>query len=82
MRKPNLSPPLEQVAGAPVITLVGWGTVRIENHRGLVGYAPEEICLNLGRRVLRLRGSGLTLADMSDNEAVITGAVDSLDFPV
>ncbi|MCD8353887.1 MAG: YabP/YqfC family sporulation protein, partial [Clostridiales bacterium] len=53
--------PADVVAGAPLIELVGKRELRMENHRGILSYGPEEISISGGRLVVGVRGEGLTL---------------------
>lgn len=80
MDLPVLSPPVALSVGAPCVTLTGRETLRLENHRGLVGFSAEEISMNAGRYIIRIRGSGLELRDMTDLEAIITGRIYSVEY--
>ncbi|MGX8698643.1 MAG: YabP/YqfC family sporulation protein [bacterium] len=71
---------LESAAGVSVITLTGRGHVRVENHRGLVRCTPEEVAVNLGRVLLRLRGRALALIDLAEAELVVGGEITALEF--
>lgn len=72
--------PGEAIAGVPRVTVTGASRVHVENHRGLLEYGTEEICLSAGRQIIRVRGMKLELSAMSDIEMVITGTVASVEF--
>lgn len=72
-----LDVPAEAV-GVPRVELVGRGQLRMENHRGILAYGPEEILVSGGRLVLRVKGSGLELKAMTAEELLITGVISSV----
>lgn len=72
--------PGEAVAGVPRVTVTGTSRVHVENHRGLLEYGTEEICVNAGRQIIRIRGKHLELSAMSDIEMVTTGVISSVEF--
>ena len=80
MLSKNLSPVVGVAVGVPIVTVTGRGQVHIENHRGLIGYSTEEVSLNAGRLIIRLRGTNLELKDMSDLELIVTGTVSSIEY--
>ena len=69
-----------EAAGMPRVTITGFQRVHVENHRGLLEYSQERICVNSGRLVIRINGAGLELAAMSDMELVVTGKVSSVEY--
>ena len=72
--------PGEVVAGMPRVTITGCKRVFVENHRGILEYGEEQIDINGGRTVIRLRGEKLVLRSMSDSELLITGKITGMDF--
>lgn len=69
--------PVEAV-GVPRLELVGRGQLRMENHRGILAYGPEEILVSGGKLILRVKGSGLELKVMTAEELLITGVISSV----
>ena len=72
--------PGETAMGVVRVTLTGTSRAHIENHRGLLNYSEEEISLNGGRLIIKIRGEKLELAAMSDLELVITGRISSVEY--
>ena len=72
--------PGEVVANMPYISVTGCRHVYIENHRGILEYGTEEIIVNGGRVIIKLRGSGLQLRAMNEDELLITGTVSEMNF--
>ncbi|MCD8335444.1 MAG: YabP/YqfC family sporulation protein [Clostridiales bacterium] len=72
--------PADVVAGAPLIELVGKRELRMENHRGILSYDPEEISISGGRLLVRVRGEGLALGAMSGESLLITGTIRSVEL--
>lgn len=72
--------PADVVAGAPLIELVGKRELRMENHRGILSYGPEEISVSGGRLLVQVRGEGLELSAMSANALLITGTIHSVEL--
>lgn len=74
-----LALPLDVVAGLPLVELQGDSQLRVENHRGILAYAPEEIHINGGKISLRVVGEGLELKTMQRGELLITGRVRAVE---
>lgn len=72
--------PGEVVAGMPRITVTGCRRVLVENHRGILEYGSEEIQINGGRMVLKLRGKGMELRALNTAELLITGRITGMEF--
>lgn len=72
--------PADVIAGVPKVELVGNSQVRMENHRGILNYGTEEICVSGGKYVVRIQGCGLELRAMTPTELLITGTVERLEL--
>lgn len=72
--------PGEVIGGVPRVTVTGCRRVFIENHRGILEYGENEIDINGGRVVIKIRGDGLRLLSMNDGELLIAGTVSGLEF--
>ena len=72
--------PGEVIAGMPRITVTGASRVLVENHRGILEYGADRICVNGGRTVLTVRGSALEIRSLNTTELLITGRIAGLDF--
>lgn len=72
--------PGEAAANLPVVTVTGCRKVHIENHKGIIGYADNEISINCGKVILQIVGSGLELKGMTEAEVLVTGTVEAVKF--
>ena len=72
--------PADAVAGLPKLELVGDKELRLENHRGILAYGPEEIHISAGSLVVRVKGEGLELRGMDPVQLVITGEIRGVEF--
>ena len=67
--------PAEAAPGQTVTELFGNCRVMIENHRGILALDTETIDVKISCGCLRVLGSCLTVAFMSDRQLVITGKI-------
>ncbi|MGM9520959.1 MAG: YabP/YqfC family sporulation protein [Oscillospiraceae bacterium] len=74
--------PGEAAAGLPRITITGTGRAHVENHRGLLEYSDQQIVVNAGSMMIRIKGEKLNIAAMSDMELVVTGKIAAAEFLV
>ena len=72
--------PGESFPGESVVELVGDRRVLIENHRGVIEYGIERICIRLRCGVLTVCGNQLELARMTRELLVITGTVNCVSL--
>lgn len=67
--------PKEVTGKAPKMTLTGDEMLYVEQHRGLVGYQPEEICFRTACGMLKVTGERLRFRRYTADEAVVTGSI-------
>lgn len=72
--------PADMVTGLPRVELIGKAELRMEQHRGILAYGPEEIHISGGKLVVRVRGQGLELRAMNPTELLITGEISSVEL--
>ena len=72
--------PREVLRGEPRVTVTGCCRVFIESHRGILEYGEEEIDVNGGSVILRVKGEKLRLDSMTGGELLITGEITGLEF--
>ena len=72
--------PADAVQNLPRVTLTGVNRVFVENHKGLLGYGEEEMIINGGRVIIKLRGHGLGLKAMTERELEVSGTLTSLEY--
>ena len=68
----------EAVPGIPVVELAGDRRILIENHRGVIEYGNERICVKVKFGCLCICGNKMELAKMTKDQLVITGFIDSV----
>ncbi len=76
----RLDLPLEALGGAVKLTAVDDRRLLIENHRGVLAYGDEAICVATGRGRITLRGTALRLRAMNRAELLVTGRLQSLEW--
>ena len=69
-----------EVVGLPRVEIVGRQEQRMENHRGILAYGPEEILISGGKLIIKVRGTGLELKAMNAGELLITGTLLSVEL--
>ena len=73
--------PREVISDVPRITLTGHERLHVEQHKGLVDYAPDAIALRTACGLMRIDGAGMRFVTYTAAEAVILGRIDSITFP-
>lgn len=72
--------PGDVVAGLPRVEILGDRQLRMENHRGILAYGDEEICVSGGKLIIKVRGRHLELRAMNALELLITGEIAGVDL--
>ena len=72
--------PREVTGHVPRMTLTGHEKLQIEQHQGLIDYAPENIVMRTSCGLLRIGGAGMVFSLYTAVEAVVTGRIDSISF--
>ena len=70
--------PADVVAGLPRLELVGDSELRMENHRGILSYATQEIHVSGGAFGVKGCGEELELRTMNALELLITGHITDI----
>ena len=73
--------PREVVSDVPRMTLTGHERLHVEQHKGLIDYAPDAIAMRTACGLLRIDGAGLRFVMYTAAEAVIVGRIDAISFP-
>ena len=68
------------LAGLPRIELLGDRELRVEYHKGILGYGTEEIHISGGKMLIRVLGSDLELLGMNATELRITGHIRAVEL--
>jgi len=69
---------MEPLPGVSLVELSGDERVLIENHKGIVHYASEKICVKVKFGCIAICGHGLELSNMTEDKIVISGKIDSV----
>lgn len=72
--------PVDLVAGLSHAELLGDRQFLLEGHEGILSYGTEQIDVSVNGMVLRIRGAGLTLRGMTEEEVRIHGRIDAVEF--
>lgn len=68
----------EPMPKLPLIELAGYGRMLIENHKGVIQYGCNEICVKVDYGIVHIIGTGLDLACMTKEYLLITGQIESV----
>ena len=72
--------PADVIAGLPRLEIAGCRRLLMENHKGILEYGDEEIDINGGQVVVRIKGRGLELRAMNANDLSLEGLIFSVEF--
>lgn len=72
--------PVELSTDNPKITIVGFERVLIENYRGILEYQEYFVRLNTYIGIININGFNLQLEEMTTDDLLVTGKIDSIDF--
>ena len=70
--------PGEPNPGQPLVEIAGDKRVLIENHRGVIQYGREKICVQVRYGQIAVCGCGLELARMTREQLVICGNIEGV----
>lgn len=72
--------PKELSTNIPKVTILGFEQVLIENHKGILEYQDYFIRLNTYIGIININGFNLKLEEMTTDDIIVTGKIDSIDF--
>ncbi len=75
-----LEMPKEIVSNIPKITILGFNEMLIENYKGILEYEEFYIKINTYIGVINVNGFNLKLNQMTEEDILIKGKIDSIDF--
>ena len=61
--------------GQPLVEISGNGRVLIENHKGIISYNCEELCIRVQYGYIIISGEKLYLAEIQKDRVVIVGKI-------
>lgn len=71
---------MEPLPGIPLVELCGYERVLIENHKGIVQYGSDNICVKVKFGVIKISGEELQLAYMTSEKVVICGIIRNISL--
>ena len=72
--------PTELSTNVPKATILGFEKVYIENYKGILEYQDFFIRINTHIGIININGFDLKLEEMTTDDIMITGKIDSIDF--
>lgn len=72
--------PKEVVSNKPKFTIIGFEELLIENYKSILEYEDYYIKINTHIGAININGFNLRLIEMTGDDIMVTGKIDSLDF--
>ncbi len=72
--------PSEVISNKPKITIVGFEEILIENYKSILEYEEFYIKINTHIGAININGFNLRLKEMTEDDIMVLGKIDSLDF--
>ena len=72
--------PKEISSNEPKITILGFNQLLIENYKNILEYEEFFIRINTFIGVININGFALSLEEMTEDDILIKGKIDSVDF--
>ena len=72
--------PREVTTNTPKIVVTGFDEIFIENYKGILEYEDFFVRINTHIGIININGFNLKLNQMSDDDIVISGKIENLDF--
>ena len=72
--------PREITTNTPKIVVTGFDEILIENYKGILEYEDFFVRINTHIGIININGFNLKLNQMSDDDIVISGKIENLDF--
>mgnify|MGYP002509230904 CR=1 FL=1 len=72
--------PREVLSKTPKITITGFDEILIENYKAILEYEDFFVRINTNIGIIHINGFNLKLDQMTDNDILVTGKIENLDF--
>lgn len=72
--------PQEIVTNIPKLTVIGFEKMLIENYKGILEYQDFYVRISTYIGILNINGFNLNLQEMTTDDLLITGKIESIDF--
>lgn len=70
----------ENICNIPLVEIAGYKRVLIENHFGVIAYAPEEIQIKVAYGSIAVSGQKLQFIQIAKEQLVITGQIEAIQL--
>ncbi|HHV79293.1 MAG TPA: sporulation protein YqfC [Firmicutes bacterium] len=64
----------------PRITILGNKRFSLENHRGIIQYDSDLLCVGFGAGQITLKGKGFNIVSIAPGVLVVEGTIRSIEF--
>ena len=75
-----LEMPEEIISTVPKVTTLGFEKLLEENYKNILEYQDFFIRINTSIGIININGMGLKMGEMTTDDIVIEGKIDSIDF--
>lgn len=72
--------PEEVISDKPKITIMGFNEALIENYKSILEYEDFYVKINTYIGAININGFNLRLKEMTDDDIMVLGSIDSIDF--
>ena len=72
--------PKEISTNEPKVTIIGFNEMLIENYKNILEYEEFFIKINTYMGVISINGFNLNLKQMTEDDIVVSGKIESIDF--
>lgn len=72
--------PKDVVLGQPVLTILGYMELNIENYRGIIEYTDCLIRLQTKAGQIRVKGKSLHIEYYTNDDMKVTGQIESIEY--
>lgn len=72
--------PREAISDTPKITITGFDEVLIENFKGILEYEDYFARISTSLGIININGFNLKLNQMTDDDILVNGKIENLDF--
>lgn len=72
--------PKEITSGVPKVTIMGFEQMVVENYKSIMEYQDFFIQINTNIGIININGFQLKLTEMTTDDILITGRIESVDF--
>lgn len=72
--------PQEVTSNKPKLTIIGFSEMLIENYKSILEYEDYYVKINTHIGAININGFNLRLKEMTGDDIMVIGNIDSLDF--